>query len=335
MNHLRRPGLSRAERHGKAATVSRSSGVHEVHDLSDRFGYTWLAAWSRVQLGTLDVAGGQLAEARALPDEALDLSLAIHINRNIWRCAWSRSPGWRSRRAARSWRRCWPGRPQASGSGSAAGVAGAATRGGRSGGPGPPGAGRGPVRRGIRRGFPAQPAGGRGRHPGPAPHRRPGALAHGLACPARHRHGRPDLLPPGSPGHLWPKLPCTSPRAASIGAGLAAAILGSAAVTLMMGCPVFAHFAGYAKPTRFLAVRGLCLLATGLVALPLASAIPPPSPCCSPRRSPPSHGLVFPGGLTSASCTGARPIPPQPTRGPRRPPRHMRRTHRHTTAVEA
>ena len=66
MNHLRRPGPSRAERHGKAATVSRSSGVHKAHDLSDRFGYTQLAAWSRVQLGTLDVAGGQLAEARAL-----------------------------------------------------------------------------------------------------------------------------------------------------------------------------------------------------------------------------------------------------------------------------
>ena len=86
MNHLRRPGPSRAERHGKAATVSRSSGVHEAHDLSDRFGSTWLAAWSRVQLGTLDVAGGQLAGARALPDEALDLSLAIHINRNMALC---------------------------------------------------------------------------------------------------------------------------------------------------------------------------------------------------------------------------------------------------------
>src|SRR5271165_2844214 len=40
------------------------------------------------------------------------------------------------------------------------------------------------------------------------------------------------------------------PRAASIGAGLAAAILGSAAVALMC-CPVLAQFAGYAKPTRF------------------------------------------------------------------------------------
>jgi hypothetical protein len=41
----------------------------------------------------------------------------------------------------------------------------------------------------------------------------------------------------------------------------------------MIGCPGLARFAGYAKPTRFLAVRGLCLLATGLVALPLANAI--------------------------------------------------------------
>ena len=86
MNHLRRPGPSRAGRHGKAATVSRSSGVHEAHDLPDRFGYTRLAAWSRVQLGALDVADGQLAEARALPDEALDLSLAIQINRNMALC---------------------------------------------------------------------------------------------------------------------------------------------------------------------------------------------------------------------------------------------------------
>jgi hypothetical protein len=86
MNHLQRRGPSRAERHGKAATVSHSSGVHEAHDLPDRFGYTWLAAWSRVQLGTLDVAGGQPAEARALLDEALDLSLAIHINRNMALC---------------------------------------------------------------------------------------------------------------------------------------------------------------------------------------------------------------------------------------------------------
>jgi hypothetical protein len=39
-----RPEPRRAERHGKAATVSRSSGAHEAHHLPDRFGYTWLAA---------------------------------------------------------------------------------------------------------------------------------------------------------------------------------------------------------------------------------------------------------------------------------------------------
>jgi hypothetical protein len=108
MNHLRRPGTSRAERHGKAAAVPRSSGVHEAHDLSDRFGYTRLAAWSRVQLGTLDVAGGQLAEARALLDEALDLSLAIHINRNTALClvAFARLAFAGLRQRAR--RRAWP-----------------------------------------------------------------------------------------------------------------------------------------------------------------------------------------------------------------------------------
>ena len=58
----------------------------EAQDLADRFGHTWLAAWSRVQLGTPDVAGGQPAEARALPDEAPDLSLAIHITRNMALC---------------------------------------------------------------------------------------------------------------------------------------------------------------------------------------------------------------------------------------------------------
>lgn len=39
-----------------------------------------------MQPGTLDVAGGQLAEAPALPDGALDLSLATHINRNMALC---------------------------------------------------------------------------------------------------------------------------------------------------------------------------------------------------------------------------------------------------------
>jgi len=168
-----RPEPRRAPRRGGHRVAS--SGVHAAHDLSDRFGYTWLAAWSRVQLGTLDVAGGQLAEARALLDEALDLSLAIHINRNMVLClvAFARLAfaegdpeqaallaGAAAGLRQRARRRAWPVLRRG---------------GGRPGGPGLPGAGRGPVRRGIRRGFPAQPAGGRGRHLGPAPHRHPGA----------------------------------------------------------------------------------------------------------------------------------------------------------------
>ena len=105
--------------------------MHEAHDLSDRFGYTWLAAWSRTQLGTLDVAGGQLAEARALLDEALDLSLAIHINRNTALClvafaqlAFAAGDPELAALLAR-------GGPRPPAAGSAAGVAGAATRGGR------------------------------------------------------------------------------------------------------------------------------------------------------------------------------------------------------------
>jgi tetratricopeptide (TPR) repeat protein len=60
--------------------------LHEARDVSDRFGYAWPAAWSRVQLGTLDIVYGQLDKARALLDEALDMSLAIHINRNVALC---------------------------------------------------------------------------------------------------------------------------------------------------------------------------------------------------------------------------------------------------------
>jgi predicted ATPase len=50
--------------------------MHEARDLGDRFGSTWLAAWSRVQLGTLSILRGDLRQARALLDEALDLSVA-------------------------------------------------------------------------------------------------------------------------------------------------------------------------------------------------------------------------------------------------------------------
>jgi hypothetical protein len=49
----------------------------------ERFDYAWLAAWSRVQLGTLAIMGSRLEEARALLDEGLELSLAVRSTRNV------------------------------------------------------------------------------------------------------------------------------------------------------------------------------------------------------------------------------------------------------------
>ncbi len=60
--------------------------VREARDLAERYDYSWLAAWSRVQLGTLDVERGQLEHARAMLDEALDLSLTIYTTRNVTLC---------------------------------------------------------------------------------------------------------------------------------------------------------------------------------------------------------------------------------------------------------
>jgi tetratricopeptide (TPR) repeat protein len=57
-----------------------------MRDLADRFGYTWLTASARFQLGTLAIGQGRLDQARELLDEALDLSLAIRITRNVTLC---------------------------------------------------------------------------------------------------------------------------------------------------------------------------------------------------------------------------------------------------------
>jgi predicted ATPase len=62
------------------------SHAHEASDLAERFGYSWLASWSRVQLGTLDVVRGRLDQAGVQLEEALDLSLAVYINRNVSLC---------------------------------------------------------------------------------------------------------------------------------------------------------------------------------------------------------------------------------------------------------
>ena len=57
-----------------------------MRELADRFGYTWLTASARVQLGTLAIVQGRPGQARELLDEALNLSLAIRIIRNVTLC---------------------------------------------------------------------------------------------------------------------------------------------------------------------------------------------------------------------------------------------------------
>jgi len=57
-----------------------------MRDLADRFDYTWLTASAQLQLGGLAIRQGRLDQARELLDEALDLSLAIRIIRNVTLC---------------------------------------------------------------------------------------------------------------------------------------------------------------------------------------------------------------------------------------------------------
>jgi len=57
-----------------------------MRELADRFGYTWLTASIRLLLGTLAIGQGRLDQARELLDEALDLSLASRIIRNVTLC---------------------------------------------------------------------------------------------------------------------------------------------------------------------------------------------------------------------------------------------------------
>ncbi len=60
--------------------------LREVRDLGDRLGSAWLAAWSRVQLGTLFIRRGHPNQARPLLDEALNLSLSAHSTRSVTLC---------------------------------------------------------------------------------------------------------------------------------------------------------------------------------------------------------------------------------------------------------
>jgi hypothetical protein len=58
----------------------------QMRDLAERLDNPWLAAVSRVYLGTLAVAQGRPEEARAPMDEGLDLSLAAHSTRSVTLC---------------------------------------------------------------------------------------------------------------------------------------------------------------------------------------------------------------------------------------------------------
>jgi predicted ATPase/class 3 adenylate cyclase len=60
--------------------------LREARDLGKRFDDAWMAAFSRVQLGTLAVVRGRLEEARALLEEGLGLSLAAHSTRSVTLC---------------------------------------------------------------------------------------------------------------------------------------------------------------------------------------------------------------------------------------------------------
>jgi predicted ATPase len=58
----------------------------QLRDLTERLGTPWLAAVSRVLMGTLAVAQGRPEEARAPLDEALELSLAAHSTTSVTLC---------------------------------------------------------------------------------------------------------------------------------------------------------------------------------------------------------------------------------------------------------
>jgi hypothetical protein len=58
----------------------------EVHDLAERFDNAWAGAFSQVFLGTLALARGQVQEARALLDEALGQSVAVHSTLTVTLC---------------------------------------------------------------------------------------------------------------------------------------------------------------------------------------------------------------------------------------------------------
>jgi tetratricopeptide (TPR) repeat protein len=60
--------------------------LQEVRDLGDELDSAWLAAWSRVQMGTMAIIEGQLDQARTLLDDALALSVKAHSTNSVTLC---------------------------------------------------------------------------------------------------------------------------------------------------------------------------------------------------------------------------------------------------------
>jgi predicted ATPase len=60
--------------------------LQEVRDLGDELHSAWLAAWSRVQMGTLAITQGELDQARTLLDDAVALSVEAHSTNSVTLC---------------------------------------------------------------------------------------------------------------------------------------------------------------------------------------------------------------------------------------------------------
>jgi predicted ATPase/class 3 adenylate cyclase len=71
---------------GRPAGDELEQHLRVMRELADRFGYTWLTASARLQLGMLATVQGRPGQARALLEEGLQLSLAAHSTRSVTLC---------------------------------------------------------------------------------------------------------------------------------------------------------------------------------------------------------------------------------------------------------
>ena len=62
------------------------SNLHEVRELADRLDSAWLAAWSRVLMGTVAILQDRLVQARELLDEALAQSAGADSTGSMGLC---------------------------------------------------------------------------------------------------------------------------------------------------------------------------------------------------------------------------------------------------------